>query len=84
MGSFAGLIKIYNFPEADKGYEILKKFAIEKIAKILFIPKNEAIKIFNLGRLFQCFMSARFRFESNPKSAHEAFMNSKLYIEKII
>lgn len=83
MACFGGLVKLYNLPDSDKGYEEFRKFAVGKVADILHIPKGQAEKIFCLGRIFQCFMSIRFRFETNPKQAVALFQEAKNMIEML-
>ncbi len=67
MACFGGLIRLYDLPQSNEGYKEFKKFATNKVAEILHIPTCQAKKIFYLGRLFQCFMSIRFRYESDPE-----------------
>lgn len=84
MACFGGLIKLYGLPYSDDGYEEFRKFAINRVAKILHIPAMQAKKIFYLGRLFQCFMSIRFRFEKDSKQADNIFKEAKNVLEKIV
>lgn len=84
MACFGGLIKLYNLPHGDDGYVEFKKFAVGRVANILHIPAGQAEKIFHLGKLFQCFMSIRFRYEKTPEQAAAIFEEAKEVIEKII
>ncbi|GBE17327.1 hypothetical protein BMS3Abin15_01168 [bacterium BMS3Abin15] len=84
MACFGGLIKLYGLPCSDEGYEEFKKFATGAVAEILRIPTGQAEKIFYLGKLFQCFMSIRFRYEKNPEQTKTIFAEAKEVIEKII
>ncbi len=84
MACFAGLIRLYNLPMADKGYAMLQEFALTKIPLILDIPEELACKLFFLGKVLQSFLSTRFRIDSNPKQAQEIFLEGKTYLEKII
>lgn len=84
MACFGGLVKLYGLPRGNEGYEEFRKFATGDVADILCIPKVQAEKIFYLGRLFQCFMSIRFRHEKNPEQAIAIFKEAKEVIERII
>lgn len=84
MACFGGLVKLYGLPDGDSGYEYFKKFATGTVAEILHIPTGQAEKIFYLGKLFQCFMSIRFRYEKNPEQAKMIFEEAKAVVEKII
>lgn len=84
MACFAGLIKLYNLPEADKGYEMFQEFALVKIPSILHIREELARKLFFIGKTLQCFLSTRFRLASHPDQAQQAFSEGKEYLEKII
>lgn len=84
MACFAGLIKLYNLPEADKGYKMFQEFALGAIPSILHIREELARKLFFLGKILQCFMSTRFRLASHPDQARRTFSEGKEYLERIV
>lgn len=84
MACFAGLIRLYNLPEADEGYRMFQEFALTKIPPILHIPEELANKLFLLGRVLQCFLSTRFRLVSDPSQARQMFLEGKECLESII
>jgi hypothetical protein len=84
MACFGGLIKLYESPYGEEAYEKFKRFAIYDVGKILNIPYNQANKIFYLGKLFQCFMSIRFRYKTNTEQAMLLFQEAKKAIEIIV
>lgn len=84
MACFGGLIKLYGLPQGNKGYEEFKKFAVNKVGGILHISRDQSEKIFYLGKIFQCFMSIRFRYQSNPKQTELIFKEAKNLLEKMV
>jgi len=84
MACFAGVVKAHNLPEADEGYKIIEKFAINKIPTILCVSQELAYRLFCLGRLLQCFLSIRFRIDTKPEQAKNLFAEAQKYLEKII
>ena len=83
MACFAGLIKVYDLPQSKEGYSMLREFALTKILSILNIPEKLAYKLFFLGRVLQCFLSAKFRVNSNLNQARKIFLEGKMFLEKI-
>jgi len=82
LACFAGLIRLYDLPEATKGYQMFKEFALTRIPSILDIPEGLPPKIFFLGRVLQCFLSARFRITNKPEQARQIFSEGQAYLEK--
>lgn len=84
IACFAGLMRLYGLPEADKGYAMFQEFALTKIPSILNISEKSACKLFLLGKVLQSFLSARFRINSNLIQAQKIFLEGKTCLEKII
>lgn len=84
LACFAGLIKLYALPQAEEGYRLLENFALTKVASLLNAPEELSLKLFYLGRILQCFLSAGFRVISDPDRAHRIFLEGKDYLEKIV
>lgn len=84
LACFAGVAKVYDLPCWQEGYEIIMNYAVTDVARILSLPQEIAENIFSLGRLLQCFLSARFRIQSDPKKALQAFEEAQKYLENIL
>lgn len=84
MACFAGVLIAYELFSAEKGYNLLQEFAMNRVSPILSIPKPLARRLFSLGRVLQCFLSARFRMNSNPDQAQKLFREAKKHLEKTI
>lgn len=83
MACFAGVAMAYNLPGAVDGYKIMKEFAINKISFMIGVDKRSASKLFSLGRLLQCLLSARFRIKTDLLKAKVIFAEGKSYLDKI-
>ena len=84
MACFAGVLIAYEISSVVEGYNLIQKFAINRIPHILSISKPLACRLFSLGRVLQCFLSARFRMDSNPSQAQKLFCEAKNHLEKVI
>jgi len=84
LACFSGLLIFYDVPESEKGYELFEKFALTDVPPILSIPERSAERLFLLGRILQCFLSSRYRIDSNPEKAHKIFRDSLAYLNKCV
>lgn len=84
LACFAGVTRdAYRLPGSIEGYQLLHDFAISTVAQLLEVPSETAEKIFLLGRVLQCFLSARFRMVSEPERAAELFAQGREYLARI-
>lgn len=83
LACFAGVALAHELPGSVDAYNRLEKFAIQRVGGILEIEEQPAKNLFILGRLLQCFLSARFRIKEFPEQATRLFGEAKGYLEKI-
>jgi len=57
---------VYNYPQASKWLDRLKRFSLGPLAEMLGLTEEEAEKIYLLGRLAQTLLSMRFSIQQHP------------------
>jgi len=83
LACFAGVARdAYHLPFSNSGYDIIRDFVMTELITILEIPRLTALKIFRLGRILQCFLSARFRLNSDLQEAKQHFARAQIQLEK--
>lgn len=83
MACFSGVAKAYDLPGSAEGYAIIEEFATKEVSSMLHMAEKDAVKIFSLGRILQCFLSSRFRIKNDIAKAKDIFAESKIYLDKI-
>lgn len=85
LACFGGVVRdAYQLPGSKRGYQMLRTFASGSVAPLLEISDEVAEKVFLLGRVLQCFLSARFRIASEPGRANDLFSQGKRYLTEIV
>ncbi len=85
LACFGGVVRdAYKAPGTIEGYKLLYDFAMGQVASLLEVSNEIAKKVFFLGRVLQCFLSARFRMEKEPTQALALFNQGKKYLDKIV
>lgn len=75
LACFGGVVRdAYALSGSIEGYQLLHTLALEHLDSLLEISREDAEKLFNMGRVLQCFLSARFRCESDPIKAKQLFL----------
>lgn len=73
LACFSGLLKLIEAPDAESGQKLFEDFALDKVAGMLRITESDSSFIFKLARLFQTFMSIKYRRKSYPLQAQSLF-----------
>lgn len=85
LACFGGVVRdAYELPGAIEGYQLLHKLALEYVGPLLEISREDAERIFNMGRVLQCFLSARFRRESDPDKAKHLFSQGERILAQVV
>lgn len=83
LACFAGVAVAHGLPGSDSAYLRIEAFAKHRVARILEIDENTAQKLFLLGRILQCFLSARFRSDDFPEQSKKLFAEATIHLEKL-
>lgn len=84
IACFAGVIRdVQKLPGSASGYGLLEESAFAT-GHMLGLSEEKTHKLFNLGRVLQNFLSARFRVETDKVRAHKFFEEGRVYLEKIV
>lgn len=85
MACFGGVARDgFNLPWSAEGYEYLRLFAVQVIAELLNLSKEQAERIFAMGRALQLALSARFRLVSEPERAQKLAVNSEKSLREFL
>ena len=83
LACFAGVAMAHGLPGSEQAYGKIESFAIHRVAGILEIDEHTARKLFFLGRILQCFLSARFRSKDFHEQSKQLFAETAIHLEKI-
>ena len=84
LACFSGTSRdAYELPGSKSGYKVLEKFAVERVSNLLDLSRDQAQRIFYLGRATQLSLSSRVRISSSPKKAVD-FANSCLEYLRLV
>ena len=83
LACFAGVAVAHGLPGSDAAYGRIESFAMHRVAGILEIDEETARKLFLLGRILQCFLSARFRSKDFPEQSKQLFAEAAIHLKNI-
>lgn len=85
LACFAGVARdIHLLPGSVGGYDLLTKLAVEEVSDVLEIDPIQSLKLFQLGRVLQLFLGARFRIKTDFVLATKFYKDAVEFLEKII
>lgn len=83
LATFSGTCLAHGLPGSEWAYDRFKRLAQNQVAEICRIDSELALKVFNLGRILQLLLSARFRQHSNPTQAMNLYREAAKLISQI-